>query len=63
MLLSTILSNGQTLNQFLVSTDTPRDIITTPQELNELLAKNELEPLDFTTEEAKKRNTICKVFT
>ena len=54
MLLSTILSNGQTLNQFLVSTDTPRDIITTPQELNELLAKNELEPLDFTTEEAKK---------
>ena len=54
MLLSTILSNGQTLNQFLVSTDTPHDIITTPQELNELLAKNELETLDFTTEEAEK---------
>ena len=54
MLLSTILSNGQTLNQFLVSTDTPHDIITTPQELNKLLVEYELTPLDFTTEEAKK---------
>ena len=54
MLLSTILSNGQTLNQFLVSTDTQRDIITTPQELNKLLDEYELKPLDFTSEEAKK---------
>lgn len=54
MLLSTLLSNGQTLNQFLVSTDTSRAIIATPQKLNALLTEYGFEPLDFTNEEAKK---------
>lgn len=60
MLLSTLLSNGQTLNQFLVSTDTQHGIIANPQELNDLLAEYELEPLDFTSEEAKKEIQFVK---
>lgn len=60
MLLSTLLSNGQTLNQFLVSTDTQHNIITNPQELNDLLAEYELEPLDFTSEEANKEIQFVK---
>ena len=60
MLLSTLLSNGQTVNQFLVSTDTQHGIIANPQELNELLVTYKLEPLDFTTEEANKEIQFVK---
>lgn len=60
MLLSTHLSNGQTLNQFLVSTNTQHNIIANPQELNELLVMYKLKPLDFTSEEAKKEIQFVK---
>lgn len=60
MLLSTHLSNGQTLNQFLVSTNTQHNIIANPQELNELLVMYKLKPLNFTSEEAKKEIQFVK---
>lgn len=60
MLLSTKLSNEQTLYQFLRATETPLAIVAEPDKLNELLASHEIEPLDFSDEDTQKEITFVK---
>lgn len=60
MLLSTKLSNEQTLYQFLHATETPLAIIAEPNKLNELLTEHSVEPLDFSDEDAQKEITFVK---
>ena len=60
MLLSKILSNNQTLYQFLYKTETPLTIIAEPDKLNELLTSTGLEPLDLSNEDSQKEIIFVK---
>lgn len=54
MLLSTKLSNDQTLYQFLQETKTPLSIIANPNTLNQLITNHNLKALDFSSEDSQK---------
>ena len=60
MLLSTKLSNDQTLYQFLHATETLLAIVAEPNKLNELLTKHSVEPLDFSDEDTQKEINFVK---
>ena len=60
MLLSKILSNNQTLYQFLHKTKTPLTIIAEPDKLNERLTSTGLEPLDLSNEDSQKEIIFVK---
>lgn len=60
MLLSKILSNNQTLYQFLHNTEVPLTIIAEPNKLNDLLTSNELEPLNISNEDSQKEIIFVK---
>ncbi len=60
MLLSKILSNNQTLYQFLHKTKTPLTIITEPNKLNKFLTEHRIKPLDFSDEDSQKEIIFVK---
>ena len=60
MLLSTKLSNDQTLYQFLHATETPLSIIAEPDNLNELLASHGIEQLDLSDSDSQKEITFVR---
>ena len=60
MLLSKILSNNQTLYQFLYNNKTPLTIITEPNKLNKFLTEHRIKPIDFSDEDSQKEITFVK---